>query len=60
MLARIPLGGEIVKEEKIGNTQIYFCNKAYKNRSEESIQQILREAAQASMNIIVHNLQQSG
>lgn len=56
MLAKIPLGGNIVAEEKIGNTRIYFCDAAYvKNNTPERIQQVLDEAAQASMNIILHN-----
>lgn len=56
MLAKIPLGGKIVSEKKIGNTHIFFCDTAYaKNNTQEDRQRVLNKAAQASMNIIVHN-----
>lgn len=56
MLAKIPLGGNIVAEKQIGNTHIYFCDAAYRNHdTPEDKQRVLSEAAQASLNIIVHN-----
>lgn len=55
MLTKIPLGGNIVAEKKIGSTHIYFCDAAYINNLPEKKQQVLGEAAQASLNIIVHN-----
>lgn len=56
MLAKIPLGGNIVEEKRIGNTHICFCDAAYaENETPESRLLILGEAAQASWNIILHN-----
>lgn len=56
MLAKIPLGGNVVAEKQIEHTHIYFCDAAYiKHNTPEDRQRVLREAAQASLNIIVHN-----
>ena len=55
MLAKIPAGGNIVKEQYIGNTHIYVCDAAYKNNRAEDNERVLERAERASFNIIVHN-----
>lgn len=58
MLAKVPLGGNVVEEQYISNTHILFCDAAYAGKGPEEIQRVLDEAARASENIILHN--QSG
>lgn len=53
MLAKIPLGGDIVAEYKVGNTQIYICDAAFKNNTPEDDRRVLEAAARASLNIII-------
>lgn len=56
MLAKIPLGGNIVTEKRIGNTHICFCDAAYaENNTPENSRLVLEEAARASRNIMLHN-----
>lgn len=56
MLAKIPLGGNITAEKRIGNTHIFFCDAAFaENKTQANRQLVLEEAVQASLNIIIHN-----
>lgn len=55
MLAKIPLGGDIVEDYYIGNTHILVCDAAYAGKGPDHTQRVLDEAAQASLNIILHN-----
>ena len=55
MLAKIPFGGNIIAEKRIGSTHIFFCDAAYIKNTPEEKHRVLREAAQASLNIIVHH-----
>ena len=55
MLAKIPLGGNIVEERKIGNTHILICDAAYAGTTPEQRQRVLDEAARASLNIFLNN-----
>lgn len=52
MLAKIPLGGDIVAEYKFGNTRVYICDAAFKNNTPEDDKRVLEAAARASLNII--------
>nr|DAJ10346.1 MAG TPA: hypothetical protein [Caudoviricetes sp.] len=52
MMAKIPLGGDIVEEYQIGNTRIYICDAAFKNNTPEDNKRVLEAAARASLNII--------
>ena len=55
MLATIPLTGDVVREEYIGGTHIYICDGAYRDRPfRENMERVLREAARASWNILLH------
>ncbi len=59
MLVKIPLGGNLVAEKRIGNTHIFVCDAAYaENKTPENRQRVLEEAARASLNIIIHNQKQ--
>jgi len=58
MLAKIPIEGNIVKDYHIGNTHVFISDAAYINHSPEENQRIFEQAAQASMNIIIHNQEQ--
>lgn len=58
MLANNPTEGNIVKDYYIGNTHILISDAAYANHSPEENQRVLEQAAQASMNIIIHNQEQ--
>jgi hypothetical protein len=56
MLAEIPLGGNIAAEKRIGNTHVYICDAAYlKNKTPDGRQRVLDQAAQASLDIILHS-----
>ncbi len=55
MLATIPLGGNIVKEQYIGNTHILVCDAAYVGKGPEDIQRVLDEIARVSLRIILNN-----
>lgn len=52
MLAKIPLGGDIVAEYQFGNTHVYICDAAFKNNTPEDDKRVLEAAARASLNII--------
>jgi hypothetical protein len=55
MLAEIPIGGNIIGDYYIGNTHILICDAAYINNTPEDDRRVLDQAAQASLNIILHN-----
>lgn len=55
MLAAIPINGKIVEEQRIGSTHILFCDAAYADAAPDDLEQVLRDAAQASFNIVLHN-----
>ncbi|KNF08096.1 hypothetical protein CLPU_10c01510 [Gottschalkia purinilytica] len=42
---KIPLEGNIVKDYMLGNTRIVICDSAYINRTQEDIEQTLRNIA---------------
>lgn len=55
MLAKIPIGGNIVQDSYIGNTHILICDASYVNHTPEDNQHILDQLARAAMNIILRN-----
>lgn len=56
MLAKIPLDGEMVREQYIGNTHIYISDGSYREEPYgENINRVLEEASRASLKIILHH-----
>jgi len=47
----VPIGN-VVKEYKIGNTRIKICDDAYRNKTPEEVQEILRRIAQIGLNAL--------
>ncbi|NMA85103.1 MAG: hypothetical protein GX962_14715, partial [Epulopiscium sp.] len=47
----IPIGN-VVKDYKIGNTRIKICDDAYRDKTPEEVQEILRRISQIGFNAL--------